>query len=112
MDIGMLWYDDTKRDLPAKVARAVEHYKMKYGATPTVCFVHPDMLPNGSERELVAGVQLRAARAVLKNHFWIGVGDGAAKNGSLRSGPDLTGAGGTSRSVNGGARVKNGKRGK
>ncbi len=75
MDIGMLWYDDTKRDLDAKVARAVEHYKTKYGATPTVCFVNPSLLAAKDTPETVAGLALRSARTVLPNHFWIGVGE-------------------------------------
>lgn len=97
MDVGMLWFDDdAKRPLNDKVARAVEHYKTKYGATPTVCFVNPSMLSKDAP-ELAAGVQLRPARTVLFNHFWVGVGEasalpetrnsnGARKNGSSRKG--------------------------
>jgi hypothetical protein len=75
MDIGMLWYDDdNKRPLGEKVARAVEHYKTKYGAVPTVCYVNPVTLKDGSP-EQSAGVQIRKARNVLADHFWIGVGE-------------------------------------
>ena len=89
MDIGMLWYDDTKRDLDTKVARAVEHYKTKYGAMPTVCFVNPALLAakDGQVRpETAAGLSLRPARTVLPNHFWIGVGEAgvAPSNGKRR----------------------------
>ena len=74
MDIGMLWYDDdTKRQLDEKVARAVEHYRKKDGATPTVCFVHPSLLPHGPET--AAGIPLRPAKTVMINHFWLGVAD-------------------------------------
>ena len=73
MDIGMLWYDDGKRPLAEKVTRAVEHYKAKYGAVPTVCFVNPKTLTDGPEN--AAGVQLRKSHNVLVDHFWIGVGD-------------------------------------
>ncbi len=77
MDIGMLWFDDdSRRPLSEKVARAVEHYKTKYRTVPTVCFVNPATLNGGPE--MAAGVQLREARHVLVNHFWIGVGDTAA----------------------------------
>ena len=76
MDIGMLWYDgDTKRTLEAKVASAVAYYQTKYGATPTLCFVHPSML--APEQNASAGVQLRPARVVMINHFWLGVGENA-----------------------------------
>lgn len=83
MDIGMLWYDDDgKRPLGEKVARAVDFYKSKYGVVPTVCFVNPATLQNGPDT--AAGVQLRSARNVLADHFWIGVGEASA-NG--KSGP-------------------------
>lgn len=91
MDIGMLWYDDTKRDLDTKVARAVEHYKTKYGATPTICFVHPGLLEakdGQAQPEMAAGLSLRPARTVLPNHFWIGVGEAPPtnrKNGQRRN---------------------------
>lgn len=91
MDIGMLWYDDTQRPLGEKITRAVEHYKTKYGAAPTVCFVNPAALKNDPEAAsaTAAGVQVRSARHVLVNHFWIGVGEAAArteaKNGNGRN---------------------------
>ena len=85
MDIGMLWYDDDrKRPLGEKVARAVEHYKTKYGAVPTVCYVNPATLKEGGP-EASAGVQIRKARNVLADHFWIGMGDGAATHGNGQS---------------------------
>ncbi len=78
MDVGMLWFDDDpKRGLEEKIARAVAHYRDKYGQAPTLCFVNPATL-NGSS-DVAAGVQVRAARSVLPNHFWVGVGDPAAR---------------------------------
>jgi hypothetical protein len=93
MNIGMLWFDnDPKLNLDTKVERAVAYYRDKYGKTPTLCFVHPSMLPtatlaaknggskeNGiesnsrTERYVTAGVEVRSNRSVLPNHFWIGV---------------------------------------
>jgi hypothetical protein len=82
MDIGMLWYDDDgKRPLGEKVTRAVDFYKTKYGVVPTVCFVNPATLKDGPDS--AGGVQLRSARNVLIDHFWIGVGEAVANgNGS------------------------------
>jgi hypothetical protein len=81
MDIGMLWYDDDgKRPLGEKVARAVDFYKSKYGVVPTVCFVNPTTLKDGPDS--ASGVQLRSARNVLADHFWIGVGEAAHSNGN------------------------------
>jgi hypothetical protein len=93
MNIGMLWFDnDPKSNLEMKVERAVAYYRDKYGKVPTLCFVHPSMLPtavqaskNGGSREnekednprveryVTAGVEVRSNRSVLPNHFWIGV---------------------------------------
>jgi hypothetical protein len=87
MDIGMLWYDDdAKRRLDEKVARAVEFYRAKYGVQPTECYVHPGMLAEG-QPIMAAGVRLRPNRTVIKNHFWLGVGEGAAggKGEAVRS---------------------------
>lgn len=79
MDIGMLWYDDTKRDLDSKVARAVEHYKTKYGTAPTLCFMNPAALAEKNAPDTAAGLLLRPARTILPNHFWIGVGEAVAE---------------------------------
>ena len=91
MDIGMLWYDDdAKRRLDEKVALAVEYYRAKYGMQPTECYVHPGTLAEGSgEAEKVAtaaGVRLRPNRTIIKNHFWLGVGDSAARPAESGSG--------------------------
>lgn len=74
MDIGMLWYDDDhKRPLNERVSKAVDYYKAKYGVVPTVCFINPATLKDGPES--AAGVQLRSARNVLVDHFWLGIGE-------------------------------------
>ena len=78
MDIGMLWFDDSNRKLEEKISKAVEHYKQKYGLTPTVCFVNPNALGEGAP-ETAAGVQLRALRTVMAHHLWIGVEEAAAR---------------------------------
>lgn len=71
---GMLWYDnDPTTALPAKVQRAAEYYRNKYGLTPDLCMVNPRMLP---ETLLQAGgVTVRTSRAILPGHLWIGVQD-------------------------------------
>jgi hypothetical protein len=99
MNVGMLWFDnDTKAGLTIKVERAAAYYRTKYGRAPTVCFVHPSMLPAGSKTAgeeptkesegsspdspqpvpenpglVTAGVVVRANPSVRPNHFWIGV---------------------------------------
>jgi hypothetical protein len=99
MDIGMLWYDDDhKRPIGERVARAVEHYKSKYGVTPTVCFANPATLEGAPDT--AGGVQLRSARNVLVNHFWIGVGE-AGTNGKTRGSAGAGGARGQANGSNG-----------
>jgi len=75
MNIGrdyMFWFDNNPRtDLTQKVTRAAAHYQTKYGHAPNLCIVHPDMVKPDMLR--VEGVMVRASRAVLLNHFWIGV---------------------------------------
>jgi poly(A) polymerase Pap1 len=85
MNIGMLWFDNnTKEDLDTKVRRAALYYQEKYGRMPTLCFVHPSMLPdretdkaiNRSSQEVKvqsSEVVIRSNQSVLPNHFWIGV---------------------------------------
>jgi hypothetical protein len=76
MNIGMLWYDDDgKRQLDEKVARAAEFYRIKYGVQPTECYVNPSMLAD-NQPAVAAGVRLRAIRTIIKNHFWLGIGEG------------------------------------
>ena len=90
MKIGMLWFDnDPNAGLDVKIERAADYYRVKYGKTPTVCFVHPSMLPTeaatrpGEEPVPVEGlkgkgIEVRQTRSVLPNHFWIGVNNSAA----------------------------------
>lgn len=71
----MMWFDDdAKRGLSDKVSRAAAYYQAKYGAHPNLCFVNPAVLANGQETVTV-GVQIRPARTVLPNHFWLGVSE-------------------------------------
>ena len=80
MDIGMLWFDnDPKIILAAKVVRAADYYRKKYGKHPTLCFVHPSTLagttpdPETSASLKNVGIEIRSNRSILPNHFWIGV---------------------------------------
>lgn len=80
MFTGMLWYDnDPTTALAAKVQRAAEYYRRKYGAAPDTCVVNPAMLslrpePVEGEPPLLAGaITVRASRAILPGHLWIGV---------------------------------------
>jgi len=90
MNIGMLWFDnDPKAGLDTKVERAAVYYRNKYGRIPTLCYVHPTMLPtsgptpkngrgsensgSGNDNYTTGGVEVRSNRSVLPNHLWIGL---------------------------------------
>jgi hypothetical protein len=78
MKTGLLWFDDDPRkQLEEKVGRAVTHYQRKYGRSPTLCFVHPSALDGNGQRGVkkAGGVEIRAGRSVLPNHFWLGVAE-------------------------------------
>jgi hypothetical protein len=46
MQIGMLWYDDDpQRPLEAKIGRAADRYREKYGRLPDTCYVHAQAMP-------------------------------------------------------------------
>ena len=98
MNVGMLWFDnDSKTDLNGKIERAAVYYRTKYGRVPTLCFVHPSMLPitqNDSQENKTGdeqatqpvkiksgGVEVRTNRSVLPNHIWIGV-NGVSNGGA------------------------------
>ena len=76
MKTGLLWFDDDpRRQLEDKVLRAAAHYERKYGQVPNLCFVHPSAF--GERRvKKAGGVEIRAGRSVLPDHFWLGVGEG------------------------------------
>ena len=78
MNVGMLWFDnDPHSALMAKVARAADYYRRKYGHMPDMCLVHPSMLveSHDSIEDQIAEVTIRSSRAVLPGHLWIGVED-------------------------------------
>ena len=74
MDIGMLWFDNDKNtSLADKIKAAAGYYQNKHGKVANLCFVHPSMLNEPPSQSL--GIEVRATRSVLPNHFWLGVND-------------------------------------
>jgi hypothetical protein len=74
MNAGMLWFDnDPKTALAAKIERAMDYYRHKYGRDPNLCLIHPSMMEKDN---LETGkVTVRPYRPVLPGHLWIGVED-------------------------------------
>ncbi len=79
MNVGMLWFDnDPHTALTAKVTRAADYYRQKYGLIANLCMVHPSMLAaeRSSTDEVHAGkIMVRPNRSILPGHLWIGSED-------------------------------------
>jgi hypothetical protein len=91
MNVGMLWFDnDPRTALTAKVRRAADYYRQKYGLVADMCLVHPSMLA-GTHIDLVEGkagkvagmsaeassgsVSVHPTRLIQPGHLWIGKED-------------------------------------
>jgi hypothetical protein len=80
MNVGMLWFDNDPRSaLTAKVTRAADYYRKKYGLVADLCLVHPSMLlesrpdpVEGQAGEIAGKVRIRPNRAIQPGHLWIG----------------------------------------
>lgn len=73
MHTGMLWFDDSPTALTMKIQKAVDYYRKKYGRSPDLCLVHPNMLKDTKlDNEKIT---VRAYRPVLPGHIWIGEED-------------------------------------
>lgn len=70
MHTGMLWFDDSQTALDIKIQKAVDYYHKKYGRTPNLCLIHPNML--GDEKFKEEKITVRPYRPVLPGHLWIG----------------------------------------
>ena len=78
MDVGLMWYDNnSQKALEERALLAAERYEKKYGCSPNVCFVNPDMLDENGKKEGVKanGLEIRPGRAILMNYFWVGVAE-------------------------------------
>jgi hypothetical protein len=73
MDVGMLWFDaDRKCDVGARITKASNFYKSKYGRKPNLCFLHPTTAGEAHPGE-VDGLRVQTSKMVLPDHFWLGV---------------------------------------
>ncbi len=87
MNVGMLWFDnDPRTALTAKVARAADYYRQKYGLVPDLCLVNPSMLrlpdPNFVDGTAIREVEGQAGKVAVRptcfiqpGHLWIGKED-------------------------------------
>lgn len=74
MNAGMMWYDnDPKTPLSAKVEKAVDYFRHKYGRDPNLCLIHPSMLGTAKVGDEAPAITIRPHRSVLPGHLWIGM---------------------------------------
>ena len=81
MQVGLLWFDNTSRDLAEKVRRAADRYQAKHGCEPNVCYVHPSALDGKGQEIEIDPVRVFSLPSILEHHFWIGVEKGGGGNG-------------------------------
>lgn len=73
LTVGMLWFDsDKSRSLTARLERAADYYREKYGAEPNLCLIHPGAVGEECPAQ-VNGVTVEASESVLPEHLWLGV---------------------------------------
>lgn len=73
MRVGMMWYDgDASRNMDEKVERAAAYYRNKYGRSPNLCLINPEMVGE-SDLSFSGNVEVRLNSAVLLDHFWVGI---------------------------------------
>jgi hypothetical protein len=74
MHTGMLWFDNSQNTLQVKLQKGIEYYQKKYGRTPDMVLVHPNMIDENNP-VAIKGVTVRPYRPVLPGHIWIGIED-------------------------------------
>lgn len=71
MELGELFLiEDTRMSPEARVLWAAERYRRRYGQDPSLCLVHPSLLPAAGGR--IAGLRVEAKPALLPNYLWLG----------------------------------------
>jgi hypothetical protein len=71
---GMLWFDnDPRATLSARIEKAMDYYRKKYGRMPELCLVHPSMMEKNQKQLDIGKLTVRPYKPVLPNHFWIGI---------------------------------------
>jgi len=78
MFMGFMYYDnDPKADLKTKVLRLAERYAARFGKRPSVCIIHPSLVPSTNG----IGIEIKGKREVMPNNFWIGFDQQPAQAG-------------------------------
>jgi hypothetical protein len=72
MKLGILYFDnDPKSSLASKVEKAVTCFGNKYGITPDICYIHPNLLDRVTS--INRKIKILPSRKISPNHLWIGI---------------------------------------
>ena len=73
-DIGMLWSigaSDSGLPIEMNIYCAADHYRTKYQAEPTICFVHPSIAQ--TDIGSIPGMRVLTSGRLKENQIWLGV---------------------------------------
>ena len=70
MNVGLLWSDFGTDPLAAKIQRAAQRYRARFGQAPDICYVHPTALAGGTPT--VPGISVKPSAKILQGHLWLG----------------------------------------
>lgn len=71
MKSGLLWFDNSKKPMTAKIEDAAKRYKEKFGTAPDTCFVNPRDLESETKTHLK--IHVTSKTTIMPNHIWLGV---------------------------------------
>jgi len=72
MNVGLLWFDDSKRPIEVRAIGAAGAYLAKHNRWPTLCQVHQDHRPAVVNLDPKTSMRIVPSQYILVDHFWIG----------------------------------------
>lgn len=69
----LIWFDDSKKPVEEKIARALAHYQQRVGRSATVVLVHPSQVARVPCVVVRSCEEAPRAGVVQPNTFWLGV---------------------------------------
>lgn len=74
--IGLMWYDNSRRDWRERMIAVVERHHQKFGVKPTLCHINPAMVnrsgigqPEFVER--VGDIEVYLNNVIRPDHFFV-----------------------------------------
>jgi len=73
MKSGLLWFDSSSDFLGDKIERAAKRYKEKFGVSPDIAMVNPQMLQDKPAVK-IKNIRIEPKSTIMPNHIWLGLG--------------------------------------